>query len=536
VFVVLPRAAPSSARRRGAHALPRLRLSSGRATAPRAESRASRAVAAAGSGLLLALALPPADLGPLAFVALVPLLWAWRDARPGDGARDGFAFGLVYFGVVFEWSRYFGLIAIVPFVLANAAYPAATGALLGAFSRRGVRSPFLVAAIWVVFEGLRARWPLGGLPWGEVGLTMHDLNWGRALATWGGSPLASFVVVAVNGWVLELGAAVLAGVRREPRASTRILAASATLAAIAAMVGAAAAFRPEPTPTGRVRFALLQGNDQNRDLTPQEQAADFLTTAHFALADRLDGPYDLVVFPESALERDPERTPALRRRIVALADRLGATVVVNARTAAPDDGLYNANLVYDPGGRLQGEYAKQHLVPFGEYVPFREYLDWIGALDQVSFDYTAGDRRRLFQAGGHRFETVICFESAFAPLVREAVRDGAEFLVVSTNNRSYRRSGLSAQHVALSQMRAAETGRPVLHAAISGISAVVEPDGSVRRRSELFVNTITRGSITTTTGRTPFVRFGEWVLAACLLAMAGTAVVAQRRWARGNRP
>ena len=131
---------------------------------------------------------------------------------------------------------------------------------------------------------------------------------------------------------------------------------------------------------------------------------------------------------------------------------------------------------------------------------------------------------------------MICFESSFAPLVRNAVRDGAEFLVVSTNNRSYRRSGLSAQHVAISQMRAAETGRPILHAAISGISAVVEPDGSVRERSKLFVNQVTSGTIETTTGTTPFVRLGEWVVAGCLLGLILAALAAHRRDSQSPQP
>lgn len=419
----------------------------------------------------------------------------------------------------------------MPFVLANAAFPTAMGALLGAYTRRGVRSPWLVAALWVVFEGLRARFPLGGLPWAEVGLVLHDQSWGRALATWGGIPLASFVIVAVNGWLLELG---IAAARRR----RHLWVPAAALGTIVVVVAAATALRPTPQATGHVTYALLQGNDQNRDLTDEEEANDYLTRAHFALAEQLDGRYDLVVFPESAFERDPQRNPDLRDEVVDLAARLDATIVVNARTAAPDDGLYNANLVYRPDGTLAGQYAKRHLVPFGEYVPFRSWLERIpgvaGALDQVSFDYTAGDRRKAFTAGGHRFETVICFESAFAAPARDAARDGAEFLVVSTNNRSYRRSGLSAQHVALSQMRAAETGRPVLHAAISGISAVIDADGRVRDRTELFAQAITEGRITTTTGTTPFVRLGDWVLALCLVGVVATAIVAQRRWVRGG--
>jgi apolipoprotein N-acyltransferase len=206
-----------------------------------------------------------------------------------------------------------------------------------------------------------------------------------------------------------------------------------------------------------------------------------------------------------------------------------AVVLANARVPTRDGGVANANLAYSPDGTRQGIYAKQHLVPFGEYIPWRDQLSFIGELDQIPFDYEAGHRRVMFHAGGHPFGSVICFESAFAPLVRGYVRDGAELLVVSTNNRSYRRSGLAAQHLALSQMRAAETGRPVLHASISGISGVIDADGDVHDTSELFVNKVTRGTIETTTGETLYVRWGDWVVLACGLALVVVAVAAVRR-------
>jgi apolipoprotein N-acyltransferase len=431
---------------------------------------------------------------------------------------------LFFFAITLEWARYFGAIAIVPLVLVSALYPAAAGALLGAYRRRGMSSPFLVAAVWVVFEALRGRWPLGGLPFGEVGLALHDAAWARALATWGGVTLVTFVVVFVNAALVEVGAALVA--RR------RLLRAVIPLAIVVVVSASAVALRPDTHVTGRIRFALLQGNDQNRDLTSREINRDYLTRRHLALADTLRGQYDLVVFPESALERDPARDEDLRAELASVGRRHGAVVVVNAQTLSRDGGVLNANLVYDPNGSLQGRYAKQHLVPFGEYVPLRGLLGFIGALDQVPFDFEQGSGRRLFTAGGHRFETVICYESAFAPLVRDAVRHGAEFLVVSTNNRSYRRSGLSAQHVAMSQMRAAETGRPILHASVSGITAVVDADGRVDERSERFVNRVTAGRIETRSGATPFLRFGEWVLLGCLVGLVVAAVVAQRRGAR----
>jgi apolipoprotein N-acyltransferase len=131
---------------------------------------------------------------------------------------------------------------------------------------------------------------------------------------------------------------------------------------------------------------------------------------------------------------------------------------------------------------------------------------------------------------------VICFESAFGPLVRDFVGDGAEVVVVSTNNRSYRRSGNAAQHVAQTQMRAAETGRPFLQASISGISAVILADGDVRDTTKLFERSVVSATVTTTTGETPYVRFGEWVAIVSALLLLGAAVVSRVRRPRATFP
>jgi apolipoprotein N-acyltransferase len=472
---------------------------------------------------VLAVAFPPPDIGPLAFVALLPLLAAWRAVSPRWAALLGGVFGLAYFGVLLDWARYFGAVAIAPLVIAEAAFVAATGALVAAFARRGFRSPWIVAAVWVVLEGLRARWPLGGLPWGEVGVALHDFPPARALASVGGVPLVSFAVVAANALLLDLLVALRA---RRGRALLRAGVALLMLATIGAINDVA---RYEPTVTGRLRFALLQGNDQDRRLTDAEIESEYLTRRHLALAARLRGHYDLVVFPESALENDPTEDHSLRARLVAVGRKHGAVVLANALTETRDGGVANSNLAYTPGGRLEGVYSKQHLVPFGEYVPFRSELGFIGELGQVPVDYEAGHRRVLFRVAGKAIATVICFESAFAPLVRAEVRDGAQAIVVSTNNRSYRRSGLAAQHLALSQMRAAETARPVLHASISGISGVVDAGGGVHDTSRLFVNTITAGTIATTTGETPYVRFGEWVLVLSSVTLVGLAALGAAR-------
>src|SRR5262249_44228878 len=162
------------------------------------------------------------------------------------------------------------------------------------------------------------------------------------------------------------------------------------------------------------RFAMLQGDDEELPLAQQTNQP--LTESHLALARKLRGNYDLIVFPESSLDTDPELDDVLQRELATIAADHHASVLVNARTPAGE--AHHSNLLYQPDGRLQGVYSKQHLVPFGEYVPWRDTLSFIGELRQIPYDFKAGDRDVMFHVAGHDVGSVICFESAFAPLVR----------------------------------------------------------------------------------------------------------------------
>ncbi|MET1003460.1 MAG: apolipoprotein N-acyltransferase [Acidimicrobiia bacterium] len=485
--------------------------------------------AAVGSGILLALARPPADFGLLALIALVPLFVAWRDTSVRRHAALAFVAGCAYYVGLVSWTWYFGAVAIVPLVALLAAYWAATGAVIGWFASRGFRSPWLTAALWILFEYVMARAPLEGFSWGEVGYAFHDVGIARDLASVGGLPLLSFLAVAINALLADL-------VRRGPQAQlTRTDTLRALAGVVAVMVGAGVvlAVRPDITPTGELRVAILQGNDKNRDLTAAEKDARYLPTSHFELAAQVQDPVDLIIFPESSMDADPRIDPELARQLAAVAREHDAWVLTNAVVDAPDGRAVNLNLLYGPDGELQDTYAKRHLVPYGEYVKFRDQLEWTGAPDEIPRDFMPGDRSGVFEIAGHEVATVICFESAFGYEIRPLVADeGAETIVVSTNNRSYRRSANSAQHVALGQIRAAETGRPVVHAAISGISALIDSDGRVLARTELFERTVLQGAVITTTGETLYVRFGDWIILVALLGVAGclgTAAWLRRR-------
>jgi apolipoprotein N-acyltransferase len=362
-----------------------------------------------------------------------------------------------------------------------------------------------------------------------VGYALSGVPAARALASWGGVALVSFAVVALTHLGVDLASALRA---RTPARAGRAVAGVALAAALCLV---AATFRVEPRSTGMLRFALIQGNDLNRDLDANEQADRYIPRRHFDLAARLSGRYDLVVFPESSMDADPRHDPWLAERLAATARAHDAWVLTNAVTDHPDGRAVNLDLLYGPDGSLRGTYAKRHLVPFGEYVPFRRVLEpLIPQLDQIPRDFAPGHRAETFAVGRHRIGTVICFEIAFGPLVRATVRQGADVIVVSTNNRSYRRSAQAAQHLAISQMRAAETGRPVLHASINGITGVVDHTGRIVERTHLFVNSVTTGEVEGTTGETIYVRLGEWVPALSAAGLLAAAAATRRR--RGLPP
>ena len=504
---------------------------------------AARLGAAAVTGVVLAAARPPFDVGPLACVAFVPLFVAWRGQRPRAVAGYAFVAAAVYYALLMSWTWYFGTVAIVPLVIILAGYWAVAGAVLGWLRDHGIANPFLIAAVWVLAEATVARVPFGGFSWGEVGYAFHDIGLGRVLASDGGVELVTFFAVALNAILADAVVSArrrLRGDRVETADWSRL---AAGLAFVIVLPIVADAFHSAPHPAGTLRVAILQGNNLDRDLTPAEEAARYLPNSHFQLAKQVRDPVDLIVFPESSMDADPRTDPYLRSHLVAVAHRTHAWVLANAVADAPAHGnqpagvkALNLDLLYRPNGSVEGTYAKRHLVPFGEYVPFRHELEGhISALNQIPRDFEPGHSPGLFEIAGHKVAPIMCFESAFGCQVRPLVRAGAQVIVVSTNNRSYERSANSAQHVAISQMRAAETGRPVVQAAISGISAIIDANGVVHQHTALFERTVVQATITATTGETPYVRYGEWVIWASAIALAGAVALSRTRGHRISR-
>jgi apolipoprotein N-acyltransferase len=488
---------------------------------------------AVGAGALLSLTNPPADLGLLAFVGIVPLLWALSGASVRRGALLGFAFGLAYYAILLHWILPLGAIAWLPLSISQAAYTALFGAVLPLVWReeRPLRSAAAGAALWTAVDWLRASWPLGGFAWGALGTTQHDNGLLLPLASVTGVWGVTFVVFLVNALI----PGVLARVRTAPRVAAALVGVGLAASALPVLIPLQGATGPS------LDVAVVQGN------VPRSLASDRLLQSeavgenHIKLHRELAGdPPDLAVWPENSLDRDPTRDPELAARVEASIRTVGVPTLVGAITGAPENRFYNQVIHYSGAGQVLGRYTKTHLVPFGEYVPFRPFFSWTDRYRPTSRDLAPGSELDVFTVKGLVVAPPICFENVFPDLFRRFVARGANLVILTTNDSTFLESVASREHVIMSEIRAVENGRWVVQAAISGESAVIDPEGRVVRRTGLFEQAILRTTVAGSDARTIYTRFGDWFPWVCgigvLVALAFVAAVRREAGERGAPP
>jgi apolipoprotein N-acyltransferase len=249
---------------------------------------------------------------------------------------------------------------------------------------------------------------------------------------------------------------------------------------------------------------------------------------------------NLVVWPENSSDIDPYRNDDAARQISRAAEAIGAPILVGAVVSGPGEFISNTAIVWDPETGPGDTYVKRHPVPFGEYIPARDFFRLFSdKVDLVRRDFAAGDEVGLLEMGGARIADLICFEVVYDGLVHDAVRAGAGMLVVQTNNATFGYSAESEQQVAAAQVRAVEYGRSVALASTSGISAVIAPDGSLAASSGLFESAVFVEEIAQRDATTLAERLGagpEWLLTALGAGalLAGAVPALRRRRARGG--
>jgi apolipoprotein N-acyltransferase len=446
---------------------------------------------------------------PAGLVGLVVVLALARHT-PGWARRAGWGllFGVGFFGVALGWSARFGLVASASLVASQAVFPALALAL--APPRRGAPGRWVAgaAAAWVLAELARARVPLGGFEWAQLGQLTVDLPLRAGAAVVGSAGLSGAVVA---------GAAALVAVAdpASRRARLGALGGAAAVAAALAAVGSLA----WTTSVGALTVTIVQADPACPHQPPVDCPRRADTLAQLTAAtDDVPATVDLVLWGEGAAS---QLTPAeAGRRISRHAGELPAPLLAGVTTPVGADHFVNRNVVYDPHGRVRETYCKRHPVPFGEYVPGRGVLGGVGeAGRRVPRDMIPGDTPGRLGTLASPLGTVSSWEASFARRVRDAAR-ATPAVVTLTSQASFAHDPVSDQLLAIARIRAAETRKPMLVAALTGRSAIIAADGRMPATTRRFAADQLTGTLPLHTGTTPFARTGETGPAVAAVALA----------------
>jgi apolipoprotein N-acyltransferase len=481
--------------------------------------------AAAGlSAGLLELPFPLA--GPLpvwrtvfAWIGLVPLLSAILSE---DGNREPRSFrrafllayvcGVLWYAGncywIYDTMHLHGDLPPVVSALLLVGYSLVLGLYFGLFGlgvllvRRATGSTRLALAaapiLWTALELAAAR--ITSVPWDQLGYSQVDNSLVNQLAPWTGVYGISFVLVAVN-------ALIAGGLVLDRCLAKRLWGVAGVVLAVA---GTAGIFLAPPRPAATATAVLIQPNlDVSAD---NRWAAAGEWDRHIAEFTRLAGeqcktyiagipqsgagmgevvcpPYpthpDLVAWPESPAPFD-EADARFQHALVAIARQAQAPLVVgNIGTDVSTEDqawhFYNSALIVAPDGVRVGRYDKIHLVPFGEYIPYKKLIFFARKLTGRVSEFSRGEERKVFRLNGHRYGVFICYEAVFADEIREFSELGAEVLVNISDDGWYGDTSAAWQHLNMARMRAIENRRWILRDTNNGVTAAIDPYGRVRQ-------------------------------------------------------
>ena len=334
------------------------------------------------------------------------------------------------------------------------------------------------------------------------------------------------VALAELGWAARSGRA-LRSPRRGPTArhdagrstvvATMLVMVTIGVPLVAALSPSGAGGRSMP-----IRVALVQGGGA-RGTRAINSDPDAVFNRHLSASSGLTGPLDLVVWPEGILQANqPYGTTAGASEVAALATRLNATVMVGVDQVLGHGRYRNEVVAWGPNGQVVGVYVKDHLVPFGEYIPLRSVVQRFFNVSAVPYDGIPGKTPGFMSTPAGPLGIMISYEVFFDGRARGAVNAGGQVLIVPTNTASYRGTQVATQQVAAARMRAEETGRWLVQVTPTGYTAVVSPDGRVVKQSSLDEQALVYATLPLRTGKTVYVRFGDTPVVA--VALVGVVI------------
>ena len=491
----------------------------------------------AAAGLLLAAAFPRANQAWLGWVAWIPLiLFVARVKKRRTAFFGGWQTGAIGFFILLRWmpevmANYGGMspalswAAYALLIALLACYPAAVCAFARhLIFRRGERCLLLFPFIWIAMELLASLSPCGGFPWLLAGYTQTRFLAVIQIADITGIYGVSFLLLCLNTAIAWFIFSFLKGIRG--REAYIPLVAAAALVAGALIYGQITLNRWEKS-EAPFQAALLQGNLSVDD--PQEVLNEKFEQGYINMADSLTSkPIDLLILPETAVTKYFQADEMYRRTMENLARRYTFGLVLsNINLEELKDGTwkyFNSAFFLDGDGSLTGVYDKIHLVPFGEYVPYKKLLFFAETVSKEMGGFSEGHELRILPLGGRPANTVICFEAVFPDLVRRFVADGSQVIVNLTNDGWYGVSAAPYHHLEVARVRAVENRRYFLRAANTGFSAVIEPTGRIAALTGLAEEAICLGRFDFIEEKTFYSRHGNVFVWLCVIISAAAGI------------
>lgn len=499
-------------------------------------SRTRRAVAAAVSGVALALAFPGAALWPLALIALAPLIAAARNARSW---REAFLLGELALTITWlinvPWvvfvMAYYGQLGTVTGVLIFIALALVLGvygalfAVLVYLARPDARfvTWLPVPLLWTATEVARSVL-LTGFPWNLLGTTVIDVRPLAMLSSLAG-PYALGALLAFFSTVVAYQ---FSGVSNRSRLVS-IATAFAVLIVAFAVGGFMLESRQRSLGEPTASAALLQPNIAQEMRWDARQLLDIFERMAQMTDAATEKKVDAIIWPESTVPLTYVRTDFFRDYVESTSRKANVDIILGsvAEDEADPSRIWNAAYLVS-NGETKGRYDKIRLVPFGEYVPLRKFLFFAEKLvHQVGeFQFGANDHPL---SGRFHYGPAICYEVVFPRITAKQIENGADVLVTVTNDAWFGRSAAPEQHLAQARMRAIEGDRYLLRAATTGISAVVDPTGRVVQSQPLGTQGTIVARFSPRHSKTAYVRFGDWFAAAAVLGSVVVLFVRRRR-------
>jgi apolipoprotein N-acyltransferase len=490
---------------------------------------------AALSGLLLTGSFPKMGLGWLAWFALVPLLYAMKDQSTRGGFRCGYVTGLIHFLSLLYWlvpvmrtygylPLYLSIIILFLFAAFLALFMAAVTTILAYTGRKPAVLLAAIPPVWVALEYIRS-FIFSGFPWELLGYSqyerLHLIQISDILGVYGLSAL----IALVNG-ALFISLLFLLKKKWRQTAVTKRLAAGSVLVLVlsVSLIWAYGLWRIEAidrlsAAAPKSRISVIQGNiDQAVKWDPAFQIKTVEKYNDLSSLAAKDSP-DLIVWPESATpfyfmyNVAPSELVFEGIRQTGKAYLIGSPSFVRQSDAVE---YYNSAYLIVPEDKTVGKYSKTHLVPFGEYVPFKPYLPFLGKIVAQVGDFKAGRIGNTIPWRNEQLGIQICYEIIFPRLSRAMAKNDATVLINITNDAWFGKTSGPYQHFSMTVFRAVENRRSLARAANTGISGFIDPTGRILASTDLLQDAVATQTVPLLKNKSIYTKIGDVFAQICL--------------------